>query len=177
MKKIKIASASGFSMVGCWDHSLYCTFCADNTVSLRIEMGGDAPTYRPKGIRHIKTAKQFLDAIESLCGETLLIDSIDWEKVCVEIGKYSLFLADEIKELVFEAENPELPQDVIKKIDSILIESPIYPPSCRNLSDRRIVYEASRLGLQDYYRAHGTLPEKDFTVNGFTFEIITSATR
>lgn len=137
-------------------------------------MRGDAPTYRPKGVRHIKTGKQFVDAVTEVCVGSSLVDKIDWESVCEEIRKRRPDLASELEDFVFESEPSEVPQAIIISIDSILNSSQIYPHSIYNLGDRRRVYEATRVALEDYYRNHDRLPEKTFTVNGFTFDIETS---
>lgn len=64
-------------------------------------MCGDAPTYRPKGVRHIKTAKQFLDATEKICRNSPIADETDWHLVCSHIEKYKPDLAAGIKAFLF----------------------------------------------------------------------------
>src|SRR6516225_5616434 len=95
-KKIEIAAYSGFTMAGSWDQRLFCTICADGTVSLRAELRGDAPTYRPKGARGIRTAPQFLDGVSKATEMSSLADHIDYEQVCAALASSCPKLADDL---------------------------------------------------------------------------------
>jgi hypothetical protein len=165
-KKIEIAAYTGFTMAGSWDQRLFCTICADGTVSLRAELRGDAPTYRPKGARGIRTALQFMDGVSKATEMSSLADHIDYEQVCAALAPSRPKLADDLARLVNSDGEPELPQEIEKTIGVILTSKGIYPSTCRTSVDRRIRYERTRRVLIDHYLLYGQLPDGPIAVDG-----------
>jgi hypothetical protein len=165
-KKIEIAAFSGSTMAGSWDQRLFCTICADGTVSLRAELRGDAPTYRPKGARGIRTAQQFLDGVSKATEMSSLADHIDYEQVCAALASSCPKLADDLARLVNSDTELELPPEILKAVRMILTSRGIYPSTCRTLADRRIRYERTRKMLVDHYLSFGQLPDGQIVVDG-----------
>jgi hypothetical protein len=169
--RIEVAKCSGFSFSGSWDQRLFCTFCADGSISLRAEMRGDAPTYRPKGVRGIRTAKQFLDGVREATEITSLGEHIDYEHICAAIAPYHPQLAVDLMRLINENEQPTLPTAIEKAIGIILRSSAIYPSSCYSLIDRRVRHDNTLKVLIDHYLAHGQLPDGTIEVDGHTVDL------
>ncbi len=165
-QRIEIAAFSGYTMAGSWDQRLFCTICADGTISLRAELRGDGPTYRPKGARGIRTAQQFLDGVSEATEMSSLADHIDYERVCAALSSSCPKLADDLARLVGCDTEPELPQEIEKIICMILASKGIYPSTCRSLLDRRIRYERTRKVLVDHYLSFGQLPDSPIAVDG-----------
>ena len=80
-KELLIAECNGLSMIGSWHHELFLTLCADGTCSLRLRFQGDTNSYRPKGVRGIRTAQQFQAAIFELRDLSPVFDKIDLNQV------------------------------------------------------------------------------------------------
>jgi hypothetical protein len=165
-KKIEIAAFSGFTMAGSWDQRLFCTICADGTVSLRAELRGDTPTDRPKGARGIRTAQQFMDGISKATEMSSLADHIDYEQVCAALAPSCPRLADDLARLVNGDTEPELPKEIEKAIRMILASKEIYPSTCRTLVDRRIRHDRTRKVLVDHYLSYGRLHVGPIVVDG-----------
>lgn len=163
---IEIAANSGSTMAGSWDQRLFCTFCADGSISLRAEMRGDALTYRPKGVRGIRTAQQFLDGVSKVAETTSLADHIDYERVCAVIAPLCARLADDLARLVNGNDEPELPPAIEKTIGMILKSAAIYPSTYRSLIDRRVRHDKTLKALVDHYLATGQLPDGTIKVDG-----------
>ena len=76
-----IAESGGISMVGSWHHELFLTLCSDGTCSLRLRFQGDNNSFRPKGVRGIRTAHQLIAAINQMSEMSSVSDSIDFDKL------------------------------------------------------------------------------------------------
>jgi hypothetical protein len=127
MIKVEIAKNSGDSRAGSWRHALHCTFCADGTVSLRVELRGDAQTYKPKGVRGIRSVKQFIDGIDKVCANTSLADHIDYYHVGTMLAEYRPKLAADLLREAKNNQDIDLPPEIETRINTILQSPTIYP--------------------------------------------------
>ena len=177
INSVEIAKHSGDSRAGSWHHVLYCTFCADGTISLRVELRGDARTHKPKGVRGIRSAKQFIDGIDQVCANTSLADHIDYYRVCTILAEHRATLAANLRKLVKGDQDSDLPPDIEKAIDTILQSPTIYPNVKGSLVGMRLRHENTRSALINYYMATGKFPEGAFTVDGHVIDLTTIPNR
>lgn len=170
-KTIELAHQTGTNLVGTWDHRLFCTFCDDQTISLYVEIRGDAGFYRPDKINKIETAKQFDDALKQILEITSLANDLDHREICRLIENHHSELARELQSIWIEYEEIELPSEIERKILNILKSSSIYPENMTNLIDKRNHHEKARQFLNQFYLAHGALPTGDIEVGGHKFNL------
>jgi hypothetical protein len=164
-QEILIAECGGLSMVGSWHHELLLTLCADGTCSLRLRFQGDTNSYRPKGVRGIRTGQQFKAAIKELSDLSPVIDSIDFAHVSELLVEHRPGLAKDLDYLSSHDDLLEdLPSDIEEKISEILNSNKIYPRGCRSLIDRRLMWEEVRQSLISYFLKNQKLPESTIVV-------------
>lgn len=171
MIRVEIAKHSGVSRAGSWRYVLYCTFCADGTVSLREELAGDYPTYKPKGVRGIRTAQQFLDGVGVVCAITSSADHIDYDHVCSIVAEHRPNLAADLLALTRGDKEVDLPPEIEKAINAILLSPRIYPNVEGSLVGMRSTHYNTRSAPINHYIANGKLPEGSFQVGGHVIHL------
>ena len=166
-KELLIAECNGLSMIGSWHHELFLTLCADGTCSLRLRFHGDANSYRPKGVRGIRTAQQFEAAIFELRDLSPVFDKIDLDQVSELLLEHRPGLAESLTHLSYQNNlEQDLPLDVEEKILRILSSNTIYPKGCRSLIDRRLMWDEVRLALISHFLKHKNLPDSEILIRG-----------
>ncbi len=165
-KTIKLAHQSGTDIVGTWDNRLFCTFCDDGTVSLYVELRGDAGFFRSDDVTGIKTGDQFEPALKQILEITSLADDLDYSEICRLIQPHKPELADALKKIWMNDEEPELPQEIEMQIRAILDSSTIYSKQYMSLADRQNQHSNVRRFLEQFYITHGALPEGEIDVGG-----------
>lgn len=170
-KTIKLSHQSGTDIVGTWDNRLFCTFCDDGTVTLYVELRGDAGFYKPDDVTGIETADQFDAALNQILEVTSLADGLDHQVICRLIKPYRPELADQLKRMWIEEDEIDLPPDIAKEISEILNSSSIYPKHSMSLVARQNQHSKVKEFLEQFYVSHGALPKGEIDVGGHKFSL------
>ena len=171
-KRIEIARDTGLSFSSAWDHRLICSFCADGSVSLSVEIHADGGVVRLKGARGIRNGEQFLAGLKIASDFTSIEEIIDYELACSAIASHNPKLADEIIRIIEFDGEPKLSAIIHDRIGKILSSPALYPAGCYGTMNRRLRYERTRAVLLKYYDEYGQLPERSIEVDGFEFNFV-----
>ncbi len=115
-QRILLASCENMSMLSTWRDELYCTKRKDGTYSLRVRKSGDGGRHWFPGITRIKSARQFIDSINSI--DVVEIDQWNLEEdILPQLSVLDATFAESVRNEIRIEENAE---NTASKLDQII---------------------------------------------------------
>lgn len=161
-RKFVLQEIEGFSMVSTWTDALYCSVLKNGTLSLRMNKTGEDGSWWSPAIRNIRTARQFLEAVENV-GRTGKGWEIDVILNNLRRGHpiFAILVEEEISSTEIRGETEEKIRKIVRQaMKHVRIDLPTGTRSTRAF----IGY------IEDFTREHlsrtGTAPQGNHLIKG-----------